>query len=263
MDINGSPGNAFIFVNDVKQGTLPKTLRMKPGDYSVKISLDESKWVHRQFNVKIVRGETITLNANLEEKTGGLNIYTEPNTGNAKVFFDDSQDERCMAPCTLDKIPVGKLRLTCKDETASPVLVGQKSVMVRWKQIDSVTVNLKEMQSGYYGQNIRSGKRIKLRSTPMRLDSDDVEAMLKKYNFFDKYNNKSGNFENNFVDNGDNTVFDRRTGLMWQKSGSDNYMSFDSAEKYVQKLNRRNFAGYSDWRLPTIEELASLMENKR
>jgi hypothetical protein len=62
--------------------------------------------VPRQFNVKIVRGETISLNANLEKKTGGLNIYTEPNTGNAKVFFDDSQDERCMAPCTLDKIPI-------------------------------------------------------------------------------------------------------------------------------------------------------------
>ena len=263
LDINGSPDNSQIFVNDVKKGRLPKTLRMKPGEYSIKVSLDESSWVPRQFNVKIVRGETISLNANLEKKTGGLNIYTEPNTGNAKVFLDNSEDERCMAPCTLDKIPVGKVILTCKDETISPILVGQKSVMVRWKQIDSVTVNLEEIKSGYYGQNVWGGKQIKLRSEYVTLDYDDVQAMIKKYNFFDKFKNQSGNFENDFVDNGDGTVLDRRTGLMWQKSGSDDYMPYENAERYVQQLNQRRFAGYNDWRLPTIEELSSLMENKK
>ena len=35
---------------------------------------------------------------------------------------------------------------------------------------------------------------------------------------------------------------------------------YDNAKKYVAQLNASRFAGYSDWRLPTLEEAMSLME---
>ncbi len=50
--------------------------------------------------------------------------------------------------------------------------------------------------------------------------------MLKKHNFYDSDWNKSGDFKNDFKDNGNGTVSDRKTGLMWQQSGSDNYMKY-------------------------------------
>ncbi|QEP44931.1 DUF1566 domain-containing protein [Ectothiorhodospiraceae bacterium BW-2] len=72
--------------------------------------------------------------------------------------------------------------------------------------------------------------------------------------------------------NGDGTVTDLQTGLMWQQcavglsgsdcgSGSAASMTWDAALQRPQTLNSSGgFAGYSDWRLPNITELASLVE---
>jgi len=46
---------------------------------------------------------------------------------------------------------------------------------------------------------------------------------------------------------------------MWQKSGSCERLNFKQAEAYVQGLNCREIAGYSDWRMPTVDELKSLI----
>ncbi len=72
-----------------------------------------------------------------------------------------------------------------------------------------------------------------------------------------------------FVDNGDGTVNDLVTGLMWQQSpdtDSDgdidaaDKLTYDEAVAYPNTLNAQSFAGYTDWRLPTIKELYSLID---
>ena len=105
--------------------------------------------------------------------------------------------------------------------------------------------------------------RVSLRSKAGQLSDNDVKSMLAKYNFFDRTKNPDGAFSNDLVDNGDGTVTDRIAGLMWQKDGSDDGMVWKQAKDYIQQLNRKRFAGYADWRLPTIEELASLMKSAR
>jgi len=114
-----------------------------------------------------------------------------------------------------------------------------------------------------YIPNAMSAERIHLRSQAKQLSDKDVKSMLEKYNFFDRTKNKNGAFANDFVDNGDGTVTDRATGLMWQKDGSPDGMTWPQAKEYINNLNRERFAGYSDWRLPTIEELASQMKSGR
>jgi hypothetical protein len=119
------------------------------------------------------------------------------------------------------------------------------------------------MLSTVYIPNAMSGNPVSLRSQVKQLSDKDVMVMLKKYNFFDRTKNKAGAFVNDFVDNNDGTVTDQVTGLMWQKDGSSEGMTWADVKEYVNKLNSGQFGGYSDWRLPTIEELASLIKSMR
>lgn len=60
-----------------------------------------------------------------------------------------------------------------------------------------------------------------------------------------------------YTDNGDKTVTDNNTGMMWQKTPDYKHHSYDNAISYCETLTT---AGYSDWRLPTIKELYSLAD---
>ena len=90
--------------------------------------------------------------------------------------------------------------------------------------------------------------------------------MVKKRDFFEWTLNPSGSgYPNDFklkTMQGDNVIVDLLTGLTWQQSGSPEPIIYEEARDYIRDLNDRNFAGYSDWRLPTLEEAMSLMEAK-
>jgi len=63
------------------------------------------------------------------------------------------------------------------------------------------------------------------------------------------------------IKNGEQLVIDHATGLIWQQKGSDK-MSFERAQESILELNRSTFAGYTNWRLPTVEECIGLRESK-
>ena len=66
-----------------------------------------------------------------------------------------------------------------------------------------------------------------------------------------------------FVANGDGTITDKRTGLMWCTLDSQfelaKCLSYESAVQYVQDLKTGR---YEDWRLPTVKELAGIYKSK-
>ncbi len=66
--------------------------------------------------------------------------------------------------------------------------------------------------------------------------------------------------KNNFIDNGDGTVSDLATGLMWQKSDDGVGRDWEKALKYAENLK---LATYSDWRLPDAKELQSIVDYSR
>jgi cysteine-rich repeat protein len=70
-----------------------------------------------------------------------------------------------------------------------------------------------------------------------------------------------------YVDNGDGTITDSNTGLMWEKLSDDgtihdwnnSYAWDDAFSTKVATLNGGGgFAGHSDWRMPNIKELQSI-----
>ena len=61
-----------------------------------------------------------------------------------------------------------------------------------------------------------------------------------------------------YLDNGDGTVTDLETGLIWQQSVDfDTKRTWDEAMAYADSLV---LAGFDDWRAPTVKELYSLMD---
>jgi hypothetical protein len=63
-----------------------------------------------------------------------------------------------------------------------------------------------------------------------------------------------------FIDCGDGTIKETKTGLMWQKEGSSDEMNHSKAKEYCKNSD---VAGYKDWRLPTVEELISIVDYKK
>lgn len=76
--------------------------------------------------------------------------------------------------------------------------------------------------------------------------------------------------DSRFVDNGDGTISDSDTGLMWQKCSlglSGNRCNNGSAtthnwQQALEAAQNNALAEYSDWRLPNIKELSSIAEQK-
>ncbi len=83
-------------------------------------------------------------------------------------------------------------------------------------------------------------------------------------NFYGQDANYQGNTPS-YTDNGDGTVTDNITGLMWQQSpdmdgdGDIDYADKMSYDEAMEGAAGFNLAGYTDWRLPTIKEMYSLI----
>jgi serine/threonine protein kinase len=56
------------------------------------------------------------------------------------------------------------------------------------------------------------------------------------------------------------TVFDRETGLVWARNANLSGLLFrESASEFIEELNAKNYAGFNDWRIPSKNELETLI----
>ena len=68
----------------------------------------------------------------------------------------------------------------------------------------------------------------------------------------------AGVIAGDFTDNGDGTVTDGNTGLMWQQAEAGS-MDWEAAITYCESFS---LPGYTDWRLPNVKELRSIVDDR-
>ncbi|MBI5428015.1 MAG: DUF1566 domain-containing protein [Nitrospinae bacterium] len=67
-----------------------------------------------------------------------------------------------------------------------------------------------------------------------------------------------------FIDNGNETVTDNKTGLTWSRKDSrqiaGRWMHLEKAEKWIGEMNSAKFGGYDDWRVPKLEDIKTIFD---
>ena len=102
-----------------------------------------------------------------------------------------------------------------------------------------------------------------LRREYKSLDEGEVANMLAAKNIFDAGRNPEGNFRHRFeVKNaaGVSLIVDRATNLVWTRQQNAVKMNLKKSQEWIASLNNVAYGGIKNWRLPTIEEAAALLQ---
>ena len=77
----------------------------------------------------------------------------------------------------------------------------------------------------------------------------------------------SWSVDKRFKDNGDKTITDTKTGLMWMKEDSylhsGHWINWFKSIQFMKQINEEGFANQYDWQLPTVEQLTTLYEKNK
>ena len=116
-------------------------------------------------------------------------------------------------------------------------------------------------------QILRVLKTQNYRDFPISLSIYDAKDIIKKFDFFHLNWNKNGRgFVKQYelqIAEGDNIIIDSGPGLIWQRGGAPTRLDYHESEDWIADLNSKSYAGFRDWRKPTLEEAMSLMEGKK
>ncbi|GAA3868220.1 DUF1566 domain-containing protein [Celeribacter arenosi] len=97
-----------------------------------------------------------------------------------------------------------------------------------------------------------------MQDTCFDLVGEDIDCPIEGEALFGQDAQYSG-LPASYSDNGDGTVLDNNTGLVWQQTPQDDRLQYLDGIAYCGTLE---LGGRSDWRVPSIKELYSLADNR-
>ncbi|MBI4790572.1 MAG: DUF1566 domain-containing protein [Chloroflexi bacterium] len=126
---------------------------------------------------------------------------------------------------------------------------GERVLDAQWATTTLYVANTNQM----FGVNFADGR---IKGYP------DTDAIGKKFFVICVRGNTSYGI-NNFVNNGDGTITDSATGLMWAQADSGAGLNWSNALAWVQTRNAAYYLGHNDWRIPNPKELHSIVDYTR
>ena len=119
-----------------------------------------------------------------------------------------------------------------------------------WSDTEYVSTTMND-DATVFGVNFADGR---IKGYPKMMQGSE-KLMFVRY-----VRGDSGYGENDFVDNGDGTVTDNASGLMWQQVDDRNGRSWEESLAYCESAT---IGGYEDWRLPNAKELQGIVDYGR
>ena len=112
------------------------------------------------------------------------------------------------------------------------------------------------------GQQTGPAEKVTLRSVSADLTQDQIDRIIAERGFHGPGDKIKGSFRNRYEQaqiRGIDVIIDHTTDLMWLKAENEERLDWREAEAFASRMNDATLAGFSDWRIPTVEELMSLM----
>ncbi|MDP6924569.1 MAG: PEGA domain-containing protein [Candidatus Scalindua sp.] len=236
INIESYPENAKIYIDGNEVGNAPKQLiDITVGTHEVEVVLEG--YVKWEKSIKVKPGKETSLSADLKKIDGVVDVKSDKITKTPEV----------QKP-SMDKTSEMK---------AKPEKVKEKPVKPPKKS---------KPPSGRKKVKYSPDKIIKLRWVPEKISASQIESLPyitineKNNNIYFCHSSINHHYELKPIGNGD-VVIDHATELMWYQAGSSEYFNFKKANKWLKAINKKGYAGFDDWRLPTLEEASSLLES--
>ena len=141
--------------------------------------------------------------------------------------------------------------------------VGERLIDAQYWSNNEYTGTVFGNQPAVFGVNFADGR---IKGYPRDISPNGIAV---HYARFVRGNTEYG--INDFTDNGDGTITDNATGLMWTKddrgdgssTGPRSGLTWEDALAWVQEKNNENYLGHNDWRLPNAKEMQSILDYSR
>jgi len=109
---------------------------------------------------------------------------------------------------------------------------------------------------------------LRLRSKSKNISEKEILEKIKNNNFNYPYPKEKiiGNYSPTFIEKkfiDAEVVIETNYNLMWQKLNSKQKLSWFEAKNLIQTMNNNSYGGFTNWRLPTVEEMTLLFSSKK